>query len=655
MQDDQAQPSSEQPQRQLQRSWLSKITKEEKAHGPIRKRMGKVYDVWKDDLKDEEEIYVPLWWSVVQVEHTGVYSSQPIPDVRPRNELQNPVYKTASRVLERGLSFCVDDQSFDDCMHMAVDDFLGVGLGVPRIKLDSVIVNHWTGDVNLAGIKIMEEQIKDQTLRWEHVAFDEFGWEPCKDWKACDFIYFRHLMDQAACLQRFGRRIRGSKKEYQSRGSEKDWQKGSVDIYEVWDRKKREVLFIAKGESEPIEIVQDPLGLNKFYPTPLPMMTNVDTHELLPQPDYDFIEPYDMEINRLQERRMGLLEQLKSVSLHDKGMPELAELFEMEDGESKPVQNLLARIGEGGTLANLMMFPAMEEKITVIAQLTEQIQFVKAQVDEILGIADIVRGVTAAAETATAQEIKGRWVGIRLTRKRDLVQYTVREMFRIMAQILASHFTDDNLARMTQMEIPEESLEILRNDLMMEFAIDVESDSTIAKDENRERETRQGMLEAFGVYASTVMPAVKAGDIPAGVASAILQAALQPYTKYSRSLDEELSNLQTTEQQLQGLTQQTQQLTQEKQGLEQQVQQWSQVATMMQQKATDAKSAKEMAEAELKKIQKLKVAAEVDKLRAETPADSQSELDSMKTAAEVDKDRADTDLTNRTQPNRTMQ
>ena len=158
MQDDVATPSKAKPQRQLQRSWLSRITKEEKAHAKIRKRMDDVYAVWKEDLKQEEEIYVPLWWSVVEIEHTGVYSSQPIPDCRPRNELQNPAYKTAARVLERGLSYCVDDQSFDDCMHQTVDDFLGVGLGVPRVKLDSIIVNHWTGDTNPAGIKMMEEQ-----------------------------------------------------------------------------------------------------------------------------------------------------------------------------------------------------------------------------------------------------------------------------------------------------------------------------------------------------------------------------------------------------------------------------------------------------------------------------------------------------------------
>jgi hypothetical protein len=633
--------------RALQKHWLSRITKEEKAHRDIRDKMKRIYKVWKDDLANEDQLYVPLWWSVCQVQHTGVYSSQPIPDCRPRHESQNPAFKTAARVLERGIAFCVDDQSFDDNMHRAVDEYLALGLGVVRVKVDSVIVNEWTGEVNLMGARIMAEKIQDQTLRWEFVPYDRFGWEPAQNWKHVDFIYFRHPMDQSACKQRFGRRIRGSKKDVEQHGREKDWQKGAVDIYEIWDRKHKKVLFFAKGEPEPIEVIDDPLSLANFYPCPLPMMTNPCSHSFEPQPDYDFIEPYDTEINRLQERRMSLLEQIKAVSMHDASMPELAELFELEDGESKPVDKLLARLGDGGTLENIMMFPALSEKMEVLGQITEQIQFVKAQVDEILGIADIVRGVTSAAETATAQEIKGRWVGLRLTPKRDLVQYTVREMFRIMGQLLCSIFTDENLARMTQMEIPQESLQVLRDDLMMQFVIDIESESTVAKDEYRERETRQSMMDAVGAYASSVLPMVQQGFMPAGVSSAILQAALQPYTKYSRHLDEELTTLQTTEQQLQQMSQQLQQEQQTHQQTQQQMQQWQQVATVLQQQATEAKSAKEKAEAELKKMQVLKTAAETDKIRAETGETGQEPvdpLDRLQKAADIDKTQSESAL-----------
>jgi hypothetical protein len=334
------------------------------------------------------------------------------------------------------------------------------------------------------------------------------------------------------------------------------------------------------------------------------MMMNLPSEELLPQPDYDFIESYDQEINRLQERRMSLLEQIIPGGAYDQGMPELSAMLENADGQYTAIQNLNQRISAAGGVDNFIFHIPLTEKSQVLQQLTEQITFVRAQVDEVLGIADIVRGVTSASETATAQEIKGRWVGVRLTRKRECVQYTVREMMRIMAQLLASHITPDNLARMTQMPITEEMQTILQQDMLMEFVIDIETDSTIAKDEYKERATHQEMLNGVGQWASTVLPAVTDGSLPADTGSAILRAALKPYARYDRNLEESLSSLTTTTQQLQGLNQQIQQLTQERDQTQQQAQQWEQYATQLQQEATQASSAQKQADAEKKQAEK---------------------------------------------------
>jgi hypothetical protein len=222
---------------------------------------------------------------------------------------------------------------------------------------------------------------------------------------------------------------------------------------------------------------------------------------------------------------------------------------------------------------------------------------VRGQVDEVLGISDIVRGVTAASETATAQEIKGRWVGVRLTRKRECVQYTIREMMRIMAQLLISHITPENLQRMTQMQITEEMMNIMQDDVLMEFSIDIETDSTVAKDEFREMQTKQEMLNGVAQYSQSVLPMVQANQMPTGMASAILRSALAPYAKYDRGLEEELGTLGQTMEQLKGLNDQIQQLTQDKQQAEQQMQQWQMIATDLQNKATDAAATQKLADA----------------------------------------------------------
>ena len=615
-------------QSKLQKLWLKKLAHEKKCHKDFRDRSKVVEDVWRRTDFDKP-LYVPLYWQVVNIEHVGVYSNQPVPDVRPRNDPQNPTMRKVAKVIQRALAYCVDQPSFDANMHRAVDDFLALSLGVIRVKVDSII-NENTVDVpifenitqpnpadpygqmpeafppNTQQVQVgteqqTEETIGDQFVRWEFTPWSCFGWEPGNNWKNTEFIYFRHPMTQKEIIARFGRPVSATKED--SDNNLNTWKSKTYDIYEIWCKRKREVIFLAEGENEPLEVIHNPLELKDFFPCPEPMMMNLCSDKMVPQADYDYIEPYDVELNNLQERRMGLLDQIRASGAYDSGLPELAEMFENDDGEYTPIDNLMQRLSAVGGLDVALTHLPIADKSAVLQQLTEQITFVRGQVDEVLGISDIVRGVTAASETATAQEIKGRWVGIRLTRKRETVQYTCREMMRIMSQILASHITPENLMRMTQMQLSEQELQLMQDDILMEFAIDIETDSTVAKDEQREMQTKQEMLNGVAQYSQSVLPMVAQNQMPSGVASSILRSALAPYTKYDRNLEEELATLPQTMQQLQGLNQQLQQTQQQLQQSQQESQNWQMVATDLQNKATEAAAAQKQADAGKKRAE----------------------------------------------------
>ncbi len=635
-----------------QNLWVKRLKAEQKCHKDFRDRAEKVEEIFRRDCTDDE-LYVPLYWQVVAVEHSGVYSNQPVPDVRPRNDPQNPLMREIAAIIQKGLAYCVDQPSFDENMHRVVDDYLAMGLGVPRVKIESIIETTMvetpvfedmmveTPPVDLGGgmtlpqaptmqeVQVgtrMEEEktTKDQTLNWEFVPWNCFGYEPCNNWKHCDWIYYRHPMTMDEIIDRWGRPIAATKGA-EGKGEDGKWKSKTYDIYEVWDKKNRKVLFIAFGEKEPMQVIQDPLELIGFYPSPTPMMMNLPSDELIPQADYDYIEAYDVEINRLQIRRMGLLEQLKATGAYDSGLPELSDMMENGDGEFTPVANLIQRVTAAGGADGAFFFLPLTEKAGVIQQLTEQIQFVRSQVDEVLGISDIVRGVTSASETATAQEIKGRWVGVRLTRKRETVQYTVREMMRITAQLLVSHITPENLERMTQMQISEQAIGILTDDIMMEFAVDIESDSTVAKDEQAEMQTKQEMLNGVAQYSQSVLPMVQQNAMPAGVASAILHSALAPYAKYDRNLEQELTTLPETMGQLQQLQQQLTQSQQQAQQAQQQATQWESVANQLQQQATAAMAAQKQADAQKKGAETQQIIAKLpdeQKQAAKTEAET---------------------------------
>ena len=608
---------------QLQKVWLSRLTQEEKDHNDMRKVMRGAGQNFNADLKDGDSLYIPLYWMVCNVEHVGIYSNSPVPDVRPRNEQNNKTFNNVARMIQRALMYCVDNKQFDDCMHRTIDDYLSVGLGLPRVKIQSVIVEEETGETDFFNQPKKEERVADQKLGWQYVPWARFGWMPCNSWEDCDWIYFRHRMTQAQIKRRFGRAVSASKDKHDKDG----WMKKTYDIYEIWDKINRKVLFVAKGESMPLEVVDDPLELLNFYPCPCPMFMNLPSEELIPKPDYCFIEHYDKELNRLQERRMGLVEQIKSAGAYDKGLSELSGMLDLEDGELLAIQNLAQRIGAAGGTEGLIYWLPIQEKIEALMQITQQMQVIKSQVDEILGISDIVMGVTKASESATAQDIKGRWVGIRLTRKRECVQFTIAEMMRIMAQLLGSHITPDNLQRMTQMQMTDEMMEIFMNDTLMDFIIDIETESTVAKDEKEERRAHQEMLNAIAQFSQSVLPMVQQNMLPADVSTAILKTALKPYTRYDRGLEEALVQLPTSQQQLKKLSGELQQTNQKLQQSEGQAQQWQQLAQKLQMEATAAKNAKLHAETGKTKVETVKLVGEM----------KDDKLQPLKTAAEVGK------------------
>ena len=613
---------------QIQKAWLSRLTKEKKAHDKFRTRGREVEKIYNSKRDDQ---YVPLYWQVVNVQHVGVYSAQPIADVSPRNEKDDPTMKLVSRMIQRGLQYCISHPSFDFNYNRSVDDYLAMALGVLRVKVDSVINKTPTGEMNVFNQPQIEESVGDQTLRWEYVSWERFGWQACNSWENCNFIYFRHPMTQAEIRKKFGRSVAASK-DSNLPADQDSWLAQTYDIYEVWDRTARKVLFIAEGETLPLQIVDDPLELLDFYPIPMPMMMNLPSQELIPKPDYDFIKHYDSELNRLQERRMSLLEQIKSSGAYDKGLPELEGMMQLEDGELLPIQNLIGRLAAAGGKTDFIFWLPIKEKVEALMQLTQQITFVKAQVDSVLGIADIVMGTTKASESATAQDIKGRWVGIRLTRKRECVQYTIREMLRIMAQLFGSHITPENLMRMTQMQMTEEMMELFKNDTLMDFMIDIETDSTVAKDEIEERTTQQEMLNGVSQFSQAVMPMVSQNIMPADTASAILRSALRPYARFDRTLDDSLNSMPTTMQQLQKLNGELQKTGQQLQQTGQQMEQWKQLAQKLQIEASTAKAAKEQADAKKKGAETIKILTDV----------KDAEVQPIKTAAEVGKITAET-------------
>ena len=192
--------------KKAQKKWLKRIKREKDIHEDFRDQASEAWAVYLDDTT-EGDVYYPLLWSVVNVQHAAVYSDKPKPDIRPRNTDRNPAYKDAADIMQRALEFYLDNTEFDDNMHRVVDDYLVAGLGVPRVKLDAEIIEIELDEpvVGMDGEEVDTESIiANQTVRLEHHPWPRFGWEPCTNWAHVDWIYFEHRMTKAEIRRRWG-------------------------------------------------------------------------------------------------------------------------------------------------------------------------------------------------------------------------------------------------------------------------------------------------------------------------------------------------------------------------------------------------------------------------------------------------------------------
>ena len=88
-------------------------------------------------------------------------------------------------------------------------------------------------------------------------------------------------------------------------------------------------------------------------------------------------------------------------------------------------------------------------------------------------------------------------------------------------------------------ELFDEAITLIKSDALRLFNIDIETDSTIAPDVDRERESLSLALEAIGSYTGQVFPLVQSGALPLNAAMEILRKILRTF-RLGRDLDEVL-------------------------------------------------------------------------------------------------------------------
>ena len=623
--------------------WQKRLDKEKEAHEDFRKQAKEAEKAARDD-GDKKNAF-NIHWTNCQITRAAVYASVPSPDVRRRFQKPDPEEKELARMVERGLEYMVDVGDFDAQSNAVVKDYVETGLGVPRVvynvqteELPDEVDPQMAEIAELMGVEIPETfdqgnmEIVDQGLSIEHVPWSRFRWEPGKAWKHIQWISYDSMQPRKEVEKEFDVRLNastgGDSKDQKDRKANKYVEE--VLIHEIWNKRTRKIIVIAEGHPDVLEERDDDLSLVGFYPSPMPLFMNLKSDELIPKPDYELVKKQIVELNSVTQRIDRITRQIKDVSFYDPKISQgLSALVTAKDGALVPVTNLAASLASStgkSDFDNTIAHLPMQEKIMVVRELEAQREAIKAQIYELLGISDIIRGSSKASETAAAQNLKGQWAGVRLSEKTGNVARIWRDTFRIMAEVMCEHFEPEQLQLMTGIEVTDRMQEIMMNDVGRTFAIDIETDSTIAKDDQEDRAATMEMIEIVGAKLEQLIPAVQQGAIPLELMQEILVLIVGTH-KHGKQLEDAIMGLGEHVQQ--GIGQQMQQLQQQIQEMGQQLQQAQGQAEQMHkelQQYSEREENRKDTEAEAKIID-----AQADNVRQDEASAAEIELKAAQT------------------------
>jgi hypothetical protein len=566
----------------LEKEWLDDAqmavrayTNEEKAE-TTEKTLGKRYDF--NILFSNVETIVP-----------AVINSSPVPDIRRRFNDPDPAARIVSDILERAISVQIDDSRLQVELEAAAQDAFLAGRGIVRIKFHGDVVggepekeeleaadgrgpvegndvpDYDDGDGaesadTLEGIAQMGhnggpslERLENERIGFEAVSWKDYRHGPSKRWQDRPWDAFRFVISKDDKHDSFDSALIRSQFD---ESETKTWAESGEDIcgWEIWCKKTRKVYFVSDNGIM-LKVVDDPLGLTDFFPVPTPMQPIEVTGRLKPVNPFSIYRKLADQLDTISKRIDVLTKAMKVKGWYSGAEETLKSVVDLEDDEFAPIPNGELWSQSAGGIAAAIAFWPIEKFIVALQQLYSAREQTKQAIYEITGISDIVRGASAASETATAQQIKSQWGSLRIQKMQRMMERYARDLFVMMTEIIVSRFTLQTLQEMTSIPIlttpndtPEQVqlkngvIALLRGKLAMYYRIDVESDSTIRADLTRQKAEVSQFLQGASAYFAAVAPLVQQGALPPDAAVEIFAATSRMFN-LGKSVEDTLEKM----------------------------------------------------------------------------------------------------------------
>lgn len=512
--------------------WLKEIAAAEEELKHFHEQGRRINDRFLDKRTNAEgnsKKKLNLFTTNVQILMSTLYARLPQPLVtREFEDEDDDVARVAALIIERNLKM-KKRGDFNTAVKQCVQDRLVPGIGQVWLRYEPLMVTEQQPPVfdQLTGQQIHPggpmERLVDETIATDYVAWEDFIWSPARVWEEVRWVGRKCKMVKEDAVRRFGQVV----------ADVLQYQKGMVGtpgngddrntnyavhycvVYEIWDKRSRKVYFVSKGVPTCCDVKDDPFKMDNFWPCPRPMRALSGTSSTVPRADYLMIQDQYLELDDVNDRIAQLENAVKVVGVFDKTVPEMARVLDTDSGNTMIPAASFAQFSEKGGFKGMVDWLPIDQVVMAIEKLREYRQDLIAQIYEMTGISDIMRGATKASETLGAQQLKAQYGSVRLQFLQMEVAEFVEETLQIKSEMQRKLFQPQTMLVRSNIdkvkgsaEYAQEAMALLK-DPTIEFRVEVHADSMAVPEFNSERDARLGYLRAIAEFLTGAMPLIQ--------------------------------------------------------------------------------------------------------------------------------------------------
>ena len=503
------------------KSWLDNLEYAKKEQESWERRAEKIVKRYRDERSEMSSgKKYNILWSNVRTLVPAVYSKKPKAYCQRRNKDSDPVARCASTLLQRALQYEIDQYSdYDEALKHSVLDRMLTGRGTAWIRFQSD-AGLEEADNEQEPLEVTDSTESNELCPTDYVFWKDFRHSPARTWDEVTWVARRVYLSRDEGVERFGDDFKQVPLSHEPIGLDKmkdngantDAMKKAV-VWEIWDKSTKTALWVAIGYENILDQKPDPLTLEGFFPCPKPLFSTMTSDTLIPVPDYTLYQDQANELDDITGRIAKLVEAVKVVGVYDASQSGIQRMMqEGFDNQLIPVDTW-AMFSEKGGIKGAVDFLPVEMVVNALQQLYLAREQVKQVIYEVTGISDILRGASVASETATAQNIKSQYASLRLKDMQSDVARFASDLLRMKAQVMAQFYSPETLVEMSGMQGTDDAqylpqaLQLLKDNTLRAYRIEVETDSMITLDEQQEKQDRLEFLTATAGFLEKAIQA----------------------------------------------------------------------------------------------------------------------------------------------------